>query len=72
MATVYLAHHEKHDRKVALETLPTDPAAVMGSERFLSSWSPEGERIVYAAREIQPSVDGLDERGLRAQAAVGT
>jgi serine/threonine-protein kinase len=36
MATVYLAHDERHDRKVALKVLKPELAAVMGGERFLT------------------------------------
>jgi eukaryotic-like serine/threonine-protein kinase len=36
MATVYLAHDLRHDRKVALKVLRPDLAAVIGPERFLS------------------------------------
>ncbi len=35
MATVYLAHDIKHDRKVALKVLLPELAAVIGAERFL-------------------------------------
>ena len=35
MATVYLAHDEKHDRKVALKVLKPELAAVLGAERFV-------------------------------------
>jgi eukaryotic-like serine/threonine-protein kinase len=35
MATVYLAHDLKHDRKVAIKVLKPDLAAVIGAERFL-------------------------------------
>jgi len=35
MATVYLAHDLKHDRKVALKVLRPELAAVIGLERFL-------------------------------------
>ncbi len=35
MATVYLAHDVKHDRKVALKVLRPDIAASLGAERFL-------------------------------------
>ncbi len=35
MATVYLAHDMKHDRKVALKVLRPELAAVIGAERFL-------------------------------------
>ncbi len=34
MATVYLAHDLKHDRKVALKVLKPELAAVLGAERF--------------------------------------
>jgi serine/threonine-protein kinase len=36
MATVYLAHDVKHDRKVALKVLKPELAAVLGAERFLA------------------------------------
>jgi serine/threonine protein kinase len=36
MATVYLAHDVRHDRKVALKLLNPELGAVLGSERFLS------------------------------------
>lgn len=36
MATVYLAHDEKHDRHVALKVLRPELAAVIGAERFLA------------------------------------
>ncbi len=36
MATVYLAHDLKHDRKVALKVLKPELAAILGAERFLS------------------------------------
>jgi len=36
MATVYLAHDVKHDRKVALKVLRPELAAVIGPERFLA------------------------------------
>ncbi len=36
MATVYLAHDLKHDRKVAIKVLRPELAAVIGAERFLS------------------------------------
>src|SRR5215218_9969706 len=35
MATVYLAHDLKHDRKVALKVLEPELAAMLGAERFL-------------------------------------
>jgi serine/threonine-protein kinase len=36
MATVYLAHDVKHDRKVAVKVLRPELAAVIGAERFLA------------------------------------
>ncbi len=36
MATVYLAHDLRHDRKVALKVLRPELAAAIGAERFLS------------------------------------
>ena len=36
MATVYLAHDFRHDRKVAIKVLRPELAAVIGAERFLS------------------------------------
>src|SRR5215203_2623573 len=35
MATVYLAHDLRHDRKVALKVLKPELAAVLGAERFV-------------------------------------
>ena len=35
MATVYLAHDVKHDRKVALKVLRPELAAVLGADRFI-------------------------------------
>jgi serine/threonine-protein kinase len=36
MATVYLAHDERHDRRVAIKVLRPQLAAVIGAERFLA------------------------------------
>lgn len=36
MATVYLAHDERHCRHIALKVLKPEIAAVMGAERFLA------------------------------------
>ncbi len=36
MATVYLAHDVRHDRKVAVKVLQPELAAVLGGERFLT------------------------------------
>ena len=36
MATVYLAHDERHHRNVGLKVLKPELAAVVGAERFLA------------------------------------
>jgi len=36
MATVYLAHDERHNRAVALKVLKPELAAALGAERFLA------------------------------------
>ena len=36
MATVYLAHDVRHDRKVALNVLRPELSAILGAERFLA------------------------------------
>src|ERR1051326_2430715 len=36
MATVYLAHDERHDRDVAIKVLHPDLGAALGAERFLT------------------------------------
>src|SRR5882672_11612538 len=36
MATVYLAHDARHERRVALKVLRPELAAVIGAERFLA------------------------------------
>ncbi|HXY69953.1 MAG TPA: protein kinase, partial [Gemmatimonadales bacterium] len=36
MATVYLAHDVRHDRKVALKVLRPELSAILGGARFLS------------------------------------
>ena len=36
MATVYLAHDLRHDRKVAVKVLKPELAAVLGADRFLA------------------------------------
>jgi hypothetical protein len=71
MATVYLAHDVRHDRKVALKVLRPELAAVIGGERFLAEIkttanlqhphilslfdSGEAEGIVYY---VMPYVEG--------------
>ncbi len=36
MATVYLAHDERHDRDIAIKVLHPDLGAAFGAERFLA------------------------------------
>jgi serine/threonine protein kinase len=42
MATVYLAHDLRHERKVAIKVLRPDLAAVIGAERFLREMRSKG------------------------------
>jgi hypothetical protein len=48
MATVYLAHDLKHDRKVALKILRPDVARTLGAERFL--------REIQLVARLEPTV----------------
>ncbi len=56
MATVYLAHDLKHDRKVAVKVLRPDLAAVIGAERFL-------REIKTIATLQHPHILGLIDSG---------
>jgi serine/threonine-protein kinase len=56
MATVYLAHDIKHDRKVAIKVLREDLAASLGAERFL-------REIRVAAQLQHPHIVGLLDSG---------
>src|SRR3954464_9041498 len=56
MATVYLAHDLKHDRKVALKVLSPELAAVVGGERFLAE-------IKTTANLQHPAILGLFDSG---------
>ena len=56
MATVYLAHDLKHDRKVALKVLKPELAAVIGAERFL-------REIKTIASLQHPHILGLIDSG---------
>ena len=56
MATVYLAHDRKHDRKVAIKVLHAELAAMLGTERFL------GE-IKVTAHLQHPHILGLIDSG---------
>src|ERR1051325_11077731 len=56
MATVYLAHDLKHDRKVAITVLKPELAAVIGADRFL-------REIKTIASLQHPHILGLIDSG---------
>ncbi len=56
MATVYLAHDRKHDRRVALKVLRAELAQALGAERFL-------REIKIAARLDHPHILALFDSG---------
>jgi serine/threonine protein kinase/Tol biopolymer transport system component len=56
MATVYLAHDLKHDRKVAIKVLKPELAAVIGADRFL-------REIKTIASLQHPHILGLIDSG---------
>jgi tetratricopeptide (TPR) repeat protein/tRNA A-37 threonylcarbamoyl transferase component Bud32 len=56
MATVYLAHDVRHDRKVAIKVLRPELAASVGSERFL-------REIRIAAKLTHPHILPLHDSG---------
>ncbi len=56
MATVYLAHDIKHDRRVAVKVLRPELATVLGPERFL-------REIKLAANLNHPHILGLHDSG---------
>ncbi len=56
MATVYLAHDVRHDRKVAIKVLRPELAAVIGAERFL-------REIKTVANLQHPHILGLIDSG---------
>jgi len=56
MATVYLAHDVKHDRKVALKVLRPELAAVIGADRFL-------QEIKTTANLQHPHILALHDSG---------
>ena len=57
MATVYLAHDLKHDRKVAIKVLRPELGASLGPERFL-------QEIRLAAKLQHPHIVGLIDSGV--------
>src|SRR5215216_5326730 len=64
MATVYLAHDIKHDRKVALKVLRPELAAVLGAERFV-------QEIKTTAKLQHPHILPLYDSGSTAGAQGG-
>jgi serine/threonine-protein kinase len=60
MATVYLAHDLKHNRKVAVKVLRPEPAAALGHERFL-------REIEIAAGLSHPHILPLYDSGRAAE-----
>ena len=48
MATVYVAHDIRHDRRVALKVLRPELAAVIGAERFLAEIHPHRQPAALA------------------------
>jgi eukaryotic-like serine/threonine-protein kinase len=63
MATVYLAHDIKHDRRVAIKVLRPELAAVIGAERFLSE-------IKTTANLQHPHILPLFDSGIAVDSAV--
>jgi serine/threonine protein kinase/Tol biopolymer transport system component len=60
MATVYLAHDKRHERKVAIKILHAELAAVLGAERFL-------QEIRVTANLQHPHILGLIDSGIVAE-----
>jgi serine/threonine protein kinase len=56
MATVYLAHDQRHEREVAVKVLRQDLAASLGAERFL-------KEIQIAARLTHPHILPVHDSG---------
>ena len=56
MATIYLAHDLKHDRRVALKILNDELSATVGAERFL-------REVRFAARLTHPHILPLYDSG---------
>ena len=57
MATVYLAHDKKHDRRVAIKILHAELAAMLGAERFL-------QEIRVTANLQHPHILGFIDSGI--------
>jgi serine/threonine-protein kinase len=56
MATVYLAHDQKHDRKVAIKVMRPELSAILGGERFL-------REVSIAAKLNHPHILALHDSG---------
>jgi len=65
MATVYLAHDLKHDRRVAIKVLRRELGETLGAERFL-------QEIRVAARLQHPHIVGLLDSGAFVEREGGT
>ncbi len=76
MATVYLAHDIKHDRKVAVKVLRPELAAVIGAERFLAeikvTANLQHPHILPLFDSGQVVVDARSENGERRTAGADT
>jgi serine/threonine-protein kinase len=57
MATVYLAHDVRHDRKVALKVLRPELSAILGAERFLTEIK-QAETWSSHTSEVMRGLDG--------------
>jgi Tol biopolymer transport system component/tRNA A-37 threonylcarbamoyl transferase component Bud32 len=62
MATVYLAHDRKHERKIAIKILHAELAAALGAERFL-------REIRVTANLQHPHILGLIDSGVIGEGA---
>ena len=60
MATVYLAHDLKHDRKVAIKVMRPELSAILGGERFL-------REVQIAAKLNHPHILALYDSGRAAE-----
>ena len=56
MATVYLAHDQKHDRKVAIKVMRPELSAILGGERFL-------REVTIAAKLNHPHILAVSDFG---------